>query len=65
MPVMNGLDGAREIGRKAPNIPMLMLTMHYSEQLPRAAEALGIKDVCPRIDGLPDHLIAAIQKVLT
>jgi DNA-binding NarL/FixJ family response regulator len=64
MPVMNGLDAAREIGRKAPNIPMLMLTTHYSEQLLRAAEAVGIKDVCSKIDGLPDHLIAAIQKLL-
>ena len=64
MPVMNGLDAAREIGRKAPNIPMLMLTMHYSEQLLRAAEAVGIKDVCSKLDGLPDRLIAAIQKIL-
>jgi DNA-binding NarL/FixJ family response regulator len=64
MPVMNGLDAAREIGRKASNIPMLMLTTHYSEQLLRAAEAVGIKDVCSKIDGLPDHLIAAIQKLL-
>ena len=64
MPVMNGLDAAREIGRKAPNIPMLMLTMNYSEQLLKAAEAVGIKDVCSKIDGLPDHLIAAIQKIL-
>jgi DNA-binding NarL/FixJ family response regulator len=41
MPVMNGVDAAREIGRKAPNIPMLMLTMNYSEQLLKAAEAVG------------------------
>jgi DNA-binding NarL/FixJ family response regulator len=61
---MNGLDAAREIGRKAPNIPMLMLTMDYSEQLLRAAEAVGIKDVCSKIDGLPDPLIAAIQEIL-
>jgi DNA-binding NarL/FixJ family response regulator len=64
MSVMNGLDAAREIGRKASNIPMLMLTTRYSEQLLRAAEAVGIKDVCSKIDGLPDHLIAAIQKLL-
>ena len=43
---------------------MLMLTMPYSEQLLRAAEAVGIKDVCSKIDGLPDHRIAAIQKIL-
>ena len=41
-----------------------MLTMHYSEQLLRAAEGVGIKDVCSKLDGLPDRLIAAIQKIL-
>ena len=33
MPKMNGLDVAREIRKKSPEIPILMVTLHMSPQL--------------------------------
>src|SRR5258708_36433262 len=42
MPVMNGLEAAREIARNAPNAQMGMFTMHISEQPRRDAQAVGI-----------------------
>jgi len=33
MPEMNGLDAAREIRRRSPEIPILMVTLHLSPQL--------------------------------
>jgi DNA-binding NarL/FixJ family response regulator len=33
MPEMNGLDAAREIRRRSPDVPILMLTLHMSRQL--------------------------------
>ena len=40
MPVMNGLEAAREISRIAPDVQMVMFTMHTSEQLRKDAEAV-------------------------
>ena len=33
MPEMNGLDAAKEIRRRSPEIPILMVTLHMSPQL--------------------------------
>jgi CheY-like chemotaxis protein len=51
MPVMNGLETARHLGRDAPGVAKL-LTLHASEQLQREAEALGIKRVLSKSDGV-------------
>src|SRR5579864_2307359 len=45
MPVMNGLEAARQIAQLAPNTAMVMLTMHNCEHLARDAQAAGMKDV--------------------
>ena len=61
MPVMNGLDAAREITRIAPNVQMVMFTMHISEQLRKDAQAAGIKDVISKSDTIGHHLLASLR----
>ena len=61
MPVMNGLEAAREIARIAPNVQMVMFTMHTSEQLRKDAQAAGIKAVISKSDTISDHLLASLR----
>jgi DNA-binding NarL/FixJ family response regulator len=61
MPVMNGLDAARQISSIAPNTAILMFTMHESDQLLRAAKAVGVKEVISKSDGNADHLLACLR----
>ena len=61
MPVMNGLDAARQITTVAPGTPMVMFTMHSSAQLLREAKAAGIKQVFSKSDGAADHLLASLS----
>jgi DNA-binding NarL/FixJ family response regulator len=63
MPVMNGLEAAREITRIAPNVEMVMFTMHTSEQLEKDARAAGIKDVISKSDTIGDHLLASLRNI--
>ncbi len=63
MPVMNGLEAAREIARIAPNVQMVMFTMHISEQLREDAKAAGIKDVVSKSDTIGDHLLASVRNI--
>lgn len=63
MPVMDGLEAARQIALLAPNTAMLMLTIHKFEQLSKEAHAAGIKDVLSKSDGVADHLIASLRNV--
>jgi DNA-binding NarL/FixJ family response regulator len=58
MPVMNGLEAARQISELAPNTTLLMFTQHCSEQLSRAAQAAGVQKVFSKNDGGPNQLIA-------
>jgi DNA-binding NarL/FixJ family response regulator len=51
MPVMNGLDAAREISKIAPGIPMIMFTMYESGDVVEAALKVGIKHVFSKSDG--------------
>ena len=50
MPKMNGLDAAREIGRRSPGIPILMVTLHMSPQLEHEARTAGIRGACSKND---------------
>jgi DNA-binding NarL/FixJ family response regulator len=61
MPVMNGLDAAREITRIAPRATMLMITLHDSGQLMREAHAVGIKEVLSKADGVSGRLITSLK----
>ncbi len=61
MPVMNGLEAARQIAVIAPNTEMVMLTLHNCEQLWKDAEQAGISSVLSKSDGVTDHLIATLK----
>jgi DNA-binding NarL/FixJ family response regulator len=61
MPVLRGLEAARQITRAAPRTSMVMLTIHCCEQLLKDARAAGIKAVVSKYDRLGDHLLAAIN----
>lgn len=61
MPVMNGFDAAREISRMAPNVALLMFTVHRSEELVRVARVAGTKEVVSNDARAADDLISAIR----
>jgi CheY-like chemotaxis protein len=63
MPVMNGLEAARQIRVLAPGTAMVMFTMYTGGQLLKEARAVGIADVVSKSDRLEDHLLASLKKV--
>ncbi len=63
MPVMNGLDAARQISILFPGTVMVMVTMHYSEQLRKDAEAVGIRDVVSKYDEIAEHLLTSLDHI--
>lgn len=63
MPVMNGLEAAREISRIAPLATLLMITLHENLLLTEEAQAAGIKEVLSKTDGVSEHLIASLRDV--
>jgi two-component system, NarL family, response regulator NreC len=63
MPVMNGLEAAREIRLLAPNTAMIMFTMHSCEQLVKEARAAGIRDVVSKSSGITEHLFASVRNL--
>ena len=54
MPVMDGLEAARQINNLAPDTVMLMCTMHGGDQLLKYAPAVGIREVLSKSDRLRD-----------
>ena len=50
MPEMNGLDAAKEIRRRSPDVPILMVTLHMSHQLAEQAKRAGIRGACDKGD---------------
>jgi DNA-binding NarL/FixJ family response regulator len=64
MPVMNGLEAAREISRIDPTVPLLMCTMFKSEQLVTAVRKLGMKQVLSKSEGLGTNLVTAIEGLI-
>jgi two-component system chemotaxis response regulator CheY len=63
MPVMNGLEAAREIARLDSTVQRVMFTMHVSDELRKDAEAVGIKDVISKSGRLGDELLASLRNV--
>jgi DNA-binding NarL/FixJ family response regulator len=45
MPVMNGLEAARELTRLLPRVPLLMFTNFDTQQLKQAALSAGVASV--------------------
>jgi DNA-binding NarL/FixJ family response regulator len=62
MPVMDGLDAARQISRIAPKTPMVMLTLHNCELLLKEAQAAGVRHVFSKVEGVQD-LIASLKTI--
>lgn len=61
MPVMNGLEAAEKIAAVAPQVVTVLFTLHISEQLRREAEAVGVRQVFSKAEGISGKLIAAIE----
>lgn len=62
MPGLNGLDVAREMHRLWPRIPILMISIHMSNQLAAAARAVGIRGACAKSD--VGSIVEAVQTLL-
>ncbi len=50
MPDLNGIEVARRIAQLFPRIPILMVTIHPSNQLAEAARKTGVRGVCAKWD---------------
>jgi DNA-binding NarL/FixJ family response regulator len=61
MPVMNGLEAARQITIVAPLTTLVMFTMYESAGLAQEAHAAGIKDVFSKFDRVEHHLLASLR----
>ena len=63
MPVMNGLDAARQITKASPQLPLILFTISASGQLCNAAKTVGIKDVVSKDTGF-DRLLVSMRAAL-
>lgn len=50
MPVIDGLEAARQITECSPGMPILMVTMHASPDLAQEARKAGIRGICSKAD---------------
>jgi DNA-binding NarL/FixJ family response regulator len=48
MPQMNGLEAARLLNQRHPDVLILMVTTDPSKQLEREARRVGIRGLCPK-----------------
>jgi DNA-binding NarL/FixJ family response regulator len=62
MPELNGLDATRQICRNQPGAPILILTMHESEELCGEAVQAGASGCVLKSDS-PRQLLAAVEAV--
>ena len=62
MPELNGLDAARQISRSAGKAPILILTMHDSEELCGEAVQAGASGCVLKSDS-PRQLLAAVEAI--
>ncbi|HEX6502341.1 MAG TPA: response regulator transcription factor [Terriglobales bacterium] len=64
MPVMDGLEAARELKRLFPHVPLMMLTCYHSSAAEKEARASGVTAVFSKPDGM-QNLIWQARAVLT
>lgn len=50
MPHMDGLQVAKHITSRTPDMPILMVSMHASQQLWKEAQKVGIRGLCGKAD---------------
>ena len=67
MPVMNGLEAAREISEIAPQVHILLFTLHSSPQLLEDARDAGVDDVLSKSEpgGRVVHTIRCLLAAVT
>ena len=58
MPELNGLEAARRIRKLSPNSEILILSMHYSDQLIREILDAGVRGFVVKSDSARDLIIA-------
>lgn len=63
MPVMNGLDAAREIRKQAPNVKIVGFTMHESQQVREQTSMIGFHALAAKSAPL-GNLLATVKLVL-
>lgn len=64
MPVMNGIDAAKEISKIRPGIPMIMFTLHVHAAVHEAARRVGISHVFSKADGMGDDVFRVMHALL-
>jgi DNA-binding NarL/FixJ family response regulator len=64
MPVMNGIEAARELKRLMPATPLLMFTTYTDSHLTREALAVGVAAVVAKSDGA-GALVTDIQQLFS
>jgi DNA-binding NarL/FixJ family response regulator len=62
MPNLNGIDAARQILANSPATPILILTMHYSQQVVQEVLAVGARGFLLKSDAGRD-LVTAVEAV--
>jgi two-component system response regulator NreC len=62
MPMLNGLDAARELLRDSPETSIILLTMHTEEQYILAALQAGVKGYVVKTQAAAD-LVQAVEQV--
>ena len=63
MPILNGVDAAREISRIAPSCPVILLSGVDDTRFVKAALKVGVKGFVQKSQGA-DDLVRAIEEVL-
>jgi CheY-like chemotaxis protein len=63
MPVMNGLEAASQITKKEPQIPVILFSLHLSDDLHHHFRRDGIRGAVAKADAARD-LILAVETVL-
>jgi two-component system, NarL family, response regulator NreC len=63
MPVMNGLEAARELTRLLPGVPLLMFTSYETPHLKREALSAGVRTVMSKSESI-EAVVSGIQALL-
>jgi DNA-binding NarL/FixJ family response regulator len=63
MPILSGFEAAREIRKKLPEVPILILTMHDSRQLAVEAKKLGVNGFVRKTEAAAS-LLQAVDSLL-
>ncbi len=64
MPMLNGVEAAREILRVTPGVAIVFFTLHKNAQLDAEALRVGVRKVVSKADGLP-ALLAGIDELFS